>query len=114
MVSADFGLPGPAARARAPAGQPRTVTSRRRQRPLASCRLPLCAGGMEEYYAKRDGKEPPVNYYRPRIGNVAPRTDGWTPARANTQTPPRTGPVSGQCAASPVPSWRASPNRQVI
>jgi hypothetical protein len=48
---------------------------------------------VEEYNAKLQGKDPPPNFYRPRIGNIAPRNDGWGPARGNTQTPPLSGPA---------------------
>lgn len=50
------------------------------------------AGGYEELWAEAQGLPPPVNLYRPRVGNVAPRTDSWAPARGNTQTAPRSGP----------------------
>lgn len=52
------------------------------------------AGGEEELHALREGRAPPETAYRPRLANIAPRTDGWAPSRSNTQQPPRSGPVS--------------------
>lgn len=51
-------------------------------------------GGEEEYFAAREGKEPPKCHFKPKMNNIAPRSDGWQKTRNNTQQPPRSGPVS--------------------
>lgn len=51
----------------------------------------------------RQGKDPPVNNYKPRVGHVAPRSDAWKPARSNTQTPPLSGPAKDQKPSQPQP-----------
>lgn len=64
-----------------------------------------CAGGETEKLSLLQGASPPHCAYRPRVQSVAPRTDAWQPARSNTQTPPRSGPVRLQLEIYARDSW---------